>query len=190
MRTLTSVLAVFLILGLTGMGCGGAKPAKSKKKAPAKEKTVTEDAAEAPAEKPAPAEPAGPPTQSLDLGSVGLEATIEVPEGVQAKKSEWDDITLEGGAGFNITLTEDDAGLGERKAEIESNDVNKLKEFIVADSTTLFYSSEVMGKEEYHFAVLVKVGGTSWVLEDTKGPSYTKEQVQAMLKAAKSLKGK
>jgi hypothetical protein len=47
-----------------------------------------------------------------------------------------------------------------------------------------------MGREEYHFITNVHVGDKTYTLEDTKGPSYTKEQAEAMLEAARSLKPK
>jgi hypothetical protein len=201
MRTLTILVLSLFAIGSIFAGCGKEtmKPVKDgasktpvekvEPKEAAGEKTDPGKPEEAePAGKPAPAKGAGP--QLLDLGSVGIEATMEAPEGAKAKASEWGDITVKKGDGFDITIAEDAADLAARKKEIEANDVNKLKGFEIETEDVLLYRSEVMGREEYHFLTNMKVGDKAYSLENTKGPSYTKEQAEAMLKAARSMKAK
>jgi len=201
MRTLTILVLSLFAMGSIFAGCGGetAKPAKDgATKTPVGKIEPKEGADEkAELEKPEEAEPAGEPAPAkgpgphlLDLGSVGIEGTMEAPEGAEAKASEWGDITVKKGDGFDITIAEDAADLAERKKEIEANDVNKLKGFEIETEDILLYRSEVMGREEYHFLTNVKVGDKAYSLENTKGPSYSKEQAEAMLKAARSMKAK
>jgi hypothetical protein len=44
-----------------------------------------------------------------------------------------------------------------------------------------------MGKTEFHFLAAQKIGGEDFSCENTKGPSYTQAQIEAMLEACKSL---
>ena len=203
-RKLRFALVAGMLPGLLLGSCGDPKAPKETPKETPKE-IPKETPKDEPGEEPAPAPAAGekeakpapeapakatPKAHVLDLSSVEIAAVMEVPEGAVAKKASWGDVTVEKGEAFNITINDYKADLAERKKEIEANDVNKLKGFEIETEDTLLYRTEVMGREEYHFLTNVKIGDAEYSLENTKGPSYTKEQAEAMLKAARSMKAK
>jgi hypothetical protein len=192
--SLMGLLLVGLLLG----GCGdvtkeASKTTTMKAGSDAPEKKGEEKSPEEPAgEAPAPEKPAAPASagETLDLSAVEIPGVLEVPKGAVAKSTSWGDVTVELGTTFNITVAEGAADLADRKKEIEANTVNKLKAFHVETEDTLLYSSEVMGKEEFHFLTNVKLGEAVYSFENTKGPAYTREQAETMLKAARSLRAK
>jgi hypothetical protein len=85
---------------------------------------------------------------SLDLSGAEIQAKMDVPDGVTVKAMKWE--TIIGDAkwfeqketksimdrvkikpGFGIEINEDESySIAERKAFVESNDVNKLEKFI------------------------------------------------------------
>jgi hypothetical protein len=141
---------------------------------------------------PAPTEPAAAPAKlaELDLSSVGEDYAgwkIMAPEGATAK-DDFGAIGVKAGDGFQLEIHTGDINMAERKKEIESNDINKLKGYLTDTADTLVYESEVMSKKEVHLLAVHKVGDVAVYCENTKGPTYNKAQIEAMLAACKSLK--
>lgn len=174
-------LSVLAVLALSVTACdkkeaGGAKaggPATAEAPA-AKVELVTMDATSA-------------------LAKAGREATTKVilqaPKGAAATES-YGSVTVKEGAGFQLDISAEGADIASRKGEIAANDVNKLEKFHVESADTLVYESKVMGKNEFHFLANVKVGEETFSCEDSKGPTYTRAQVDTMLAACKSITAK
>jgi hypothetical protein len=170
-----------------------------KKEEPVKEEPVKEEAPvkepvkeEAPVEEPVKVEP---PVEvkpaALDLAKAYAEVpvTIMAPAGATAAES-FGVVEVRKGDGFQLQVsTEESNGLAALKKEHEANTMNKLKRFVVDTPEAIFYESEVMGRSEFHFAAYVKLAEDKFVYcEDNKGPTYTEEQVKAMLDACLTAK--
>jgi hypothetical protein len=70
--------------------------------------------------------------------------------------------------------------------EIEGNTMNALQAYHVDEAGALLYESAMFGQPEFHLLVTATIGGEAYYFEDSKGPSYTREQVEAMLEACRS----
>ncbi len=145
------------------------------------------------ADKPAADKPADPPAPpklaSLDLSAVGEDWkgwTIMAPEGATAKES-FGAAEVAAGASFQLELRTAKGDVAAIKKEIQANDINKLKQFVVDTPDALLYESEVMGKNEFHLYGNVKVGDKEFNCEDVKGPQFTQADAEAMWKACASL---
>ena len=155
-----------------------------------------------PADKPAdpaakPAEPAAKPAEpapaaklaALDLSVVGEDWkgwTVMAPEGATVKESFGSaNITL--GEGFQYDLRLDKADVAAYKKEQESNDINKLKGYVVDQPDAILYESEVMGRTEFHFYASVKSGDVEFTCEDVKGPLHSKADAEAMLASCRTV---
>ena len=64
--------------------------------------------------------------------------------------------------------------------------MNVLKKFHIETADELLYESAVMGPE-FHLVANVKMGDDIYSCEDVKGPTFTKADAEAMLKACHSL---
>jgi hypothetical protein len=142
----------------------------------------------------------------INLKDIGIKAKISTPEGIEAKKLKWE--TVIGDAlyfqrkessdmreaskinpAFAIEIDENkNYTIAKRKASIESNSVNKLEEFLTDKPNLLFYKTKAFRAEQYHFAYQVKIGGLTYSLENAKGITFTKEQIEIMIKSAESIK--
>ena len=113
--------------------------------------------------------------------------TVQAPEGATAKES-FGSVEVTQGTGFALQISKDARDLAGAKKEISSNDVNKLKRFVVDTADEQVYESEVMGKTQFHFNANVKVGDRAFTCENVKGGAdKTLAQTQAMLASCKSL---
>ena len=124
---------------------------------------------------------------SLSLEEVGLEATVQAPEGAKAA-DEFGAYVVTAGESFQLQINTGPTDLAARKAEIEGNTVNKLRSFVTENETELVYETEVMDKPEFHFVANVDLDGAKYNCEDKKGQAFTQADVDAMLAACKSLK--
>lgn len=185
-----------LVLSVTfGLACDSGSKKADEKKAEAKKDDAKDakagdvkaaDGAEAGDAK-ADAKPAEPvKLASLVLEDVGLEATVQAPEGAKAA-DEFGAYVVTAGESFQLQINTSAADLAARKAEIEGNTVNKLKAFVTENETELVYETEVMGKAEFHFVANVELDGAKYNCEDKKGQAFTQADVDAMLAACKSL---
>ncbi|MDQ7780470.1 MAG: hypothetical protein RDV41_12310 [Planctomycetota bacterium] len=194
------MLFVVLAMALFAVGCGEEKktptPGAAETGKPAQPAGTTTPSATETVKPPQPtgtttttAPAAGVETAALDLEAAGLPLVIDAPKGATAK-DDFGAVLVAKGAGFQIEFHEGDCDIAGRKKEIEENTINKLKKFHTETADTLLYESEVMGKAEFHFLTLVKVGDKTCYAEDVKGPVYTKADVESMLKSAQSARAK
>jgi hypothetical protein len=125
-------------------------------------------------------------------GSVGGESFAGVklmaPEGAVAKE-DFGALSVSDGKGFQLEVHSGPADIANRKKEIESNDINKLKRYITDAPDAVVYESDPgMGGKQVHFIAGVKLGDAEFYCENTKGPTYNQAQVEAMLASCRSLK--
>jgi hypothetical protein len=139
----------------------------------------------------------------LDLTKAGINATIDVPDttkkvnGIEAASS--GSVHVFVGDGFQILINVSGEAMAMKKADINGDDLNKPKAWVVNDSNTILYSTQkdtnafANAKEEFHFYAIIKKGATSYYVEDmTQGADGTvhtfgKEAAQMMLTSAKSI---
>jgi hypothetical protein len=140
-----------------------------------------------------PKDPPPPATVKLaavDLGKVGegwAGWTIMAPEGATAKE-DFGAALIEAGESFHLNIRIGKGDVAATKKEIEGNEVNKVKRFVVDTPDALLDESEVMpGKTEFHLYGNVKVGDAEFNCEDVKGPRHTQADAEAMWKACQSL---
>lgn len=136
--------------------------------------------------------PAGMST--LDLSKYGKPFTIFVPDTTVAKmeimEQTWGALEIKVGKDFQLSITEDPGDIELRKSDVKGDEINKFKSFIVEEPTTIMWESEIT-KPEFHFYSIQKLGTSTYVFEDiksTEGEPLSKEAVQKMLDAAKSMK--
>lgn len=130
----------------------------------------------------------------LDLSKFGKPFVIFVPDTNNAKleivEQSWGALEIKVGTGFALSISEEEADFGLRKADIKADEVNKFKSFIVDEPTTIMWESEIT-KPEFHFISIQKVGTNAYTFEDiksTEAEPFGKEVIQKMLDAAKAIK--
>lgn len=131
---------------------------------------------------------------TLDLSKYGKPFTIFVPDTTNSKmeimEQTWGALEIKIGKDFQLSITEDPGDMELRKTDIQGDEVNKFKSFVVDEPTTIMWESEIT-KPEFHFYSIQKLGNSTYVYEDiksTEGEPLSKEAVQKMVDAAKSMK--
>lgn len=129
--------------------------------------------------------------QAIDLSTLGEDfpLTLKAPAGAEAKL-DIGDVSVKKGDNFQLHISTTKSDIAALKKEITANTMNKLKQFHTETDDVLLYETEVFGNAEFHFVANIKVGEKVYSCEDEKGPRFTKEDAEAMLKAAKSLAAK
>ena len=138
--------------------------------------------------------PATPPAKLVELdASAAGEAyagwKVQAPEGSTAKE-DFGALLVSDGKGFQLEVHEGPLDMAGRKKEIESNDVNKLKKYIVDKPDAILYSSDPgIGGVQHHFLATVKVGDQEYYCENAKGATnYTQAQCETMIASCQSIK--
>lgn len=143
------------------------------------------------------------PDGMVRLNIDSIHATIDVPDtthkiwGIEAMSS--GSIHVFVGKGFQLMINVSGETIAMKKSDINGDDINKPKQWVVNDSNDLLYSTQkdtnafANAKEEFHFYAIVKKDKASYYVEDLQqgsdGTVYTfsKEQAQTMLTSAKSI---
>jgi hypothetical protein len=141
--------------------------------------------------------PAGAPPQadaklvSIDLSkaSASFPVVMMASEGATAAE-DFGTVVVKKGAIFQVEVSSSPKDIAAMKKEILANTLNKLKKFHVETAEALLYESTLMGKSEFHFLANVKAGTATYGAEDTKGPVYSRANVELMLKCFQTLKSK
>ncbi len=130
---------------------------------------------------------------ALDLSKYGKQFSIFVPDTTAAKlevtEQSWGALEVKVGKNFRLSITEDPGDIELRKSDIKSNDVNIFKSYLVEEPLTIMWESEIT-KPEYHFYMIQKAAGNTYVFEDivpADGEPLSKEAVQKMLDSAKQI---
>lgn len=131
--------------------------------------------------------PAG--MEFLDISSTGMNLTLLIPDSAAGKL---DTIMLPVGAyqikrgkDFQITITEDGGTTATKKADNNNADLLKVKQYLIDEPNTLMWESGIADISEFHFFHSAKLGNRTFVFENLKEESFSKEAIQKMLDACK-----
>jgi len=127
---------------------------------------------------------------SYDLSKFGKQFSIFIPDTVNSKleimEQSWGALEIKVGKDFHVSITEDPGDIELRKSDIISNDVNVFKSYIIQEPLCIMWESQII-QPEFHFYVIKKIAGTSYVFEDVvpmDGNPLKKEAIQNMLFSA------
>jgi hypothetical protein len=133
-------------------------------------------------------------TRYFDISKTGMNAFVLIPDSsvgildtVMQSSGEYQ---IKIGKDFQISVIESAGDVNQRKADIASDDVNKLKKYIVDDATTLMWESGIGDLSEFHFYHIAKLGNRVYVFEDIKGEPFSQQATQKMLDVCKQAKEK
>ncbi len=129
-----------------------------------------------------------------DISKTGMNAFILIPDSsagiLDTSVQSSGEYLVKVGKDFQISILETNGDINQRKADIASDDVNKLKKYITDDSTTLMWESGIADLSEFHFYQVKKLGARTYVFEDVKGEPFSQQAIQKMLDACKLTKEK
>jgi hypothetical protein len=90
---------------------------------------------------------------------------------------------------FGVTIREQAEDLQLRKRDVQSDDVNKLQQFLIDDSVMLSWESRIVNPE-YHFLINRRMNGSTYSFEDLREPEgapYSKDAVMKMIDACRNI---
>jgi hypothetical protein len=132
-------------------------------------------------------------TIKLNLNKYGKQFSIYVPdtlkEKLEIKEQSWGALEIKIGKRFYISITEDPGDIELLKSDIQTNDVNVFKSYIIDEPQTLMWES-YMVKPEFHFYTIQKAAGNTYVFQDVvpdDGESFSKESIENMHQCSKQL---
>jgi hypothetical protein len=125
--------------------------------------------------------------KEIDLSDRGMNLVIQVPTDATIEQSLSGALEIRSGNTFQITIAEGSGNMELYKSDIVTNDVSKLKRFLVEEKDALFYESEIT-KSEYHFIVSKKKDNTIYEIQDIKAEVFNEDNCRKMFEAAKSAK--
>jgi len=132
-------------------------------------------------------------TFELNLNKYGKQFSIYVPdtlkEKLEIKEQSWGALEIKIGARFYISITEDPGDIELLKSDIQTNDVNVFKSYIIDEPQTLMWES-YMVKPEFHFYTIQKATGNTYVLQDVvpaDGEPFSRGAIENMLNCSKQL---
>jgi hypothetical protein len=130
----------------------------------------------------------------LDLSKYGKPFAIFVPDTTNAKlevvQQSYGALDIKVGKGFAVSINEQAADIEFKKSDVKSDEVNKLKSFIVEEPNAIFWESEIT-QPEFHFIVNQKIGNAEYSFEDIKNNEanpFGKQAIQKMFDASKNIK--
>lgn len=130
----------------------------------------------------------------FDIGKTGMNAFILIPDSsvgiLDTTMQSSGEYLIKVGKDFQISITETAGDINQRKADIASDDVNKLKKYITDEPTILMWESSIADLSEFHFYNIVKLGTRTYVFEDVQGEPFSQQAIQKMLDACKQAKEK
>jgi hypothetical protein len=133
-------------------------------------------------------------TRYFDISKTGMNAFVLIPDSsmgiLDTVVQSSGEYLIKVGKDFQISVVETTGDVNQRKADIASDDVNKLKKYITDDATTLMWESGIGDLSEFHFYHIAKLGTRSYVFEDIKGEPFSQQAVQKMLDVCKQAKEK
>ncbi|MCC6691738.1 MAG: hypothetical protein IT235_09420 [Bacteroidia bacterium] len=132
----------------------------------------------------------------IDFSSLGIPITMNVPDTTKTKLETVAQgsgtIEIKSGKDFQINITPGEGDFQLKKSDVSSDEVKKLKRFVIDEPSLLVWEAQISGMEsEFHFYTAIKVGKDSYVIEDIKDTdTFGEASIQKMVDAAKSIKGK
>ena len=135
-------------------------------------------------------EPAPVALTALTLTDAGIKATIQAPEGAEAKDSYGTtEVKVGDGSTFFLQIDKRDPDLSAVKKTWQENDMQKLKKLHVETGDVLIAETEMFGKTSFWLDAKVSLGDQQFHCKSGRGaPSYTRAQIDTFLKACQSLK--
>jgi hypothetical protein len=131
----------------------------------------------------------------IDLSAYGKPFSIYVPDTNTAKPeiSEQPSGALEVKVGnnFAISIYETAANLALKKEDIQADEVNRFKSFIVDQPEGMIWESGIT-QPEFHFLLNKQTGGSEYSFEDIRDPElkpFGKEAVERMFESSKKIIG-
>jgi hypothetical protein len=134
----------------------------------------------------------------LDLSRYGKPFAIFVPDTTAAKLTVIEQSTgaldIKVGKNFAITINEQPADIELRKTDIQEDEINKLKSFVINEPNSLLWESGWEGstnEPQFHFVLNLKIGNSDYCFEDLKDPeanAFGKESIQKMFDSSKNVK--
>jgi len=123
----------------------------------------------------------------LDCSSIeGFPILTKAPAGVKAVE-QYGSVKISNNAKFQMELNSVyDYSVAAAKKEIEANDINKFKKYVVDEPNGIIYQTEVMGQTQYHFMYFLIGKEESFYFQNVKGPTYDLESTKVMYNAAKA----
>ncbi len=123
-------------------------------------------------------------------GARGKGITVKAPEGATCKEVA-EALVIATPEGGELVIHETAADMAARKKAIESDTNNKLKRYTTDTPETIVYEIVTpSGTNGYNFVSTKKVGDKIVTCEGKKEASYTREQVEQLVMACRSLEKK
>ena len=130
----------------------------------------------------------------FDISKTGMNVYMLIPDStvgvLDTSMQSSGEYLVKVGKEFQVSIIETGGDVKQRKADIEADDVNKLKKYITDDSTTIMWQSGIADMNEFHFYHVNKLGSRTYVFEDIKGEPFSEQSVQKMLDACKKAQEK
>jgi hypothetical protein len=126
---------------------------------------------------------------ALDLTSAGINATIQVPEGVKIIPNEYE-ILIGNGKDILIKIEEAYETMDQKIEFVKNNDIRGFKQFVKQNSTCFIAEMDPMGMgPEFDFTYISAIGEKIYFLQD-QGSERHKELkiVETMLAISQTIK--
>jgi len=130
-----------------------------------------------------------PATTTIDLSSIGMNATMTVPAGVQAVEGKYDN-SIKGPGNFEISIETTGQTIEQVKKNTQADDMNIFQKFLATDANGFMYTSKIMGETPAHFEYIATIGDVTYRFYDKRVTPLTPAQLQPMYDAIKTLKAK
>ena len=132
--------------------------------------------------------PAG--MQYVDISSSGMNINVLVPDSnfgtLDTVLTSFGSYHIKRGKDFQISITEDGGTTVTKKEDNKNADLLKVKQYIIDEPNTLMWESGIADISEFHFFYSAKIGNRTFVFENLKDESFSKEAIQKMLDACKN----
>ena len=128
-------------------------------------------------------------TETIDLSAIEIAATMKAPKGFEAIAGPYDN-SIKGPDGYEISIEDAEINIAAQRKKTEGDDLTKFIKYVATDPNGFMYEAEIMGKKVVHFEYIVTIGGKSYRMYDKRVAPLTKEQVQPMYDAVKSITAK
>jgi hypothetical protein len=128
---------------------------------------------------------------TLDLSSTGINATIQVPEGVAIIEDKYN-ILIGDGKEFLIQIEEAYSPFSEKVAFVKGNSVRGFVKFVKEETNGYIAEMNPFGSQkEYDFAIFIALNGSNYILQDPS-TEHNRElnKIEEMYKVANTIKEK
>ncbi len=129
----------------------------------------------------------------LDLSKYGKPFAIFVPDTNSARheivQQSYGALDIRVGSAFAVSINEQPADIALRKSDVQGDEVNKLKSFVVDEPSAIVWESEIT-RPEFHFLMNQKIGNSEYSFEDvhnSEANPFTKDQIQKMYDSCKNI---